>query len=63
VVISGALDAIVPPRFGLDYAAAAAQRGDRAGSVVLEGAGHFELIDPTSASWPRVLDAFAGLLR
>ncbi len=63
VVISGALDAIVPPRFGRDYAAAAAQRGDRAGSVVLEGAGHFELIDPTSASWPRVLDAFAGLLR
>jgi fermentation-respiration switch protein FrsA (DUF1100 family) len=63
VVISGALDAIVPPRFGLDYAAAAAQRGDRAGSVVLEGAGHFELIDPTSASRPRVLDAFAGLLR
>ena len=37
--------------------------GDRAGSIVLEGAGHFELIDPTSASWPRVLDAFAGLLR
>ena len=63
VVISGALDAIVPPRFGRDYAAAAAQRGDRTGSVVLEGAGHFELIDPTSASWPRVLDAFAGLLR
>jgi acetyl esterase/lipase len=63
VVISGALDAIVPPRFGRDYAAAAAQLGDRAGSVVLEGAGHFELIDPTSASWPRVLDAFAGLLR
>ncbi|WP_439476127.1 alpha/beta hydrolase family protein [Brevundimonas sp.] len=62
VVISGALDPIVPPRFGQDYAAAAASRGDPARSIVLEGAGHFEVIDPTSAAWPRVADAFAGLL-
>ena len=62
VVISGALDWIVPPRFGEDYAAAAAARGDPARSVVLEGAGHFEVIDPTSTVWPRVVDAFADLL-
>mgnify|MGYP000630873300 CR=1 FL=1 len=62
VIISGALDPIVPPRFGQDYAAAAASRGDPAQSVVLEGAGHFELIDPTSAVWPRIADAFARLL-
>ena len=62
LVISGALDPIVPPRFGEDYAAAAAARGDPARSVVLEGAGHFELIDPTSAAWPRVVRAFADLL-
>jgi acetyl esterase/lipase len=62
-VISGALDPIVPARFGEDYAAAAAASGDRAHSVVLEGAGHFELIDPTSAIWPRIVDAFADLLR
>lgn len=63
VVISGALDPIVPPRFGEDYAAAAAASGDPARSVVLPGAGHFEVIDPTSAVWPRITDAFAGLLR
>ncbi|MDP1914027.1 S9 family peptidase [Brevundimonas sp.] len=63
VVISGALDPIVPPRFGRDYAAAAAARGDPAQSVVLEGAGHFEVIDPTSVVWPRITDAFARLLR
>lgn len=62
VVISGALDPIVPPRFGQDYAAAAAARGDPAQSVVLEGAGHFEVIDPTSAVWPRIVEAFADLL-
>jgi acetyl esterase/lipase len=62
IVISGALDPIVPPRFGEDYAAAAAARGDRAQSVVLEGAGHFEIIDPTSAAWPRVVGAYRDLL-
>ncbi len=63
IVISGALDPIVPPRFGQDYAAAAVAAGDPARSLVLEGAGHFELIDPTSAVWPRILESYASLLR
>lgn len=63
VVVSGALDHIVPPRFGQDYAIAAASAGDPATSVVLEGAGHFELIDPTSTVWPRILTAYSDLLR
>lgn len=63
VVISGALDPIVPPRFGQDYAAAAAASGDPARSIVVEGAGHFELIDPTSAAWAQVAGAFDRLLR
>jgi len=62
IVISGALDPIVPARFGEAYATAAAASGDPAQSVVLEGAGHFEVIDPTSAAWPRVVSAFAALL-
>lgn len=62
IVMSGALDPIVPPRFGENYAAAAAARGDPAQSVVLEGAGHFEVIDPTSAAWPRVVRAYRDLL-
>ncbi|HZV84837.1 MAG TPA: alpha/beta hydrolase [Brevundimonas sp.] len=63
IVISGALDPIVPPRFGQAYAETAAARGDPATSVVLAGAGHFELIDPTSASWPRVVRAYDDLLK
>ena len=62
IVISGALDPIVPPRFGEGYATAAAASGDPARSVVLEGAGHFEVIDPTSAAWPRVVRAYRDLL-
>lgn len=63
IVISGALDPIVPPGFGQAYATAAQVSGDPATSAVLEGAGHFELIDPTSAVWPRILTAYADLLR
>lgn len=60
VVVSGALDPIVPPRFGQGYAAAARARGDAVEEITLDGAGHFELIDPTSAAWPAVGRALLG---
>lgn len=63
IVISGALDPIVPARFGADYAATAAARGGRAVHVEVQGAGHFELIDPTSAAWPGIANSYADLLR
>lgn len=54
LVVSGALDPIVPSRFGRDYAAAAVRSGDRARVLDLKTAGHFELIDPNSAAWPEI---------
>lgn len=54
IVISGALDKIVPPAFGKSYAAAAAARGDGVKEITVEGAGHFELIDPTSDAWQTI---------
>ncbi|ALL12452.1 alpha/beta hydrolase family protein [Caulobacter henricii] len=62
-VISGALDPIVPPAFGVDFAARAKASGDRVEEITMAEAGHFELIDPTSAAWPRivaVIDRMAG---
>ncbi|MES2342787.1 MAG: alpha/beta hydrolase [Pseudomonadota bacterium] len=50
-VISGALDPIVPSRFGAAYGAAAKAKGDAVTVLDLEGAGHFELIDPTAPAW------------
>lgn len=50
VVVSGALDPIVPPSFGPPFAA----RWD-AQPVEIAGAGHFELIDPTAAAWTTVV--------
>ena len=39
-VVSGALDPIVPPAFGVDFAAKARAAGDQVEEVTLAGAGH-----------------------
>jgi acetyl esterase/lipase len=62
VVVSGARDPIVPPRFGSEYATTAAARGDRVQAVELAGAGHFELIDPTAPAWTRIRGVIQALL-
>jgi acetyl esterase/lipase len=62
-VVSGALDPIVPPAFGVDFAAKARAAGDQVEEVTLAGAGHFELIDPQAEAWTTVLsliDRMAG---
>ena len=53
-VISAALDPIVPAKFGMDYAMAAAAAGDKVRELTITDAGHFELIDPTSAAWVKI---------
>ncbi len=51
VVVSGALDRIVPPEFGLSYSRAARSKGDSVTERAIDAAGHFELIDPGSDAW------------
>lgn len=54
VLLSAERDAIVDPAFADRYGGA--YTGDDAPTrVVYPGAGHFELIDPTSAAWPDVV--------
>jgi acetyl esterase/lipase len=63
LVVSGAHDPIVPPRFGQAYAAAARKAGDEIEEIVFPDAGHFELIDPGSTAWAKLfpmLDALAA---
>jgi acetyl esterase/lipase len=62
-VLSGALDPIVPARFGRDYAVAARTAGDRVQETTVAEAGHFELIDPRSAAFETVRSAIAQLQR
>jgi acetyl esterase/lipase len=59
VLIHGTADETVPYELSQRYVEAA---GDETGLVTLEGAGHFELIDPLSAEWPRVLHALRELV-
>lgn len=55
VIISGALDPIVPPALGMAYATKAQLAGDDVRVLTLEDAGHFELIDPTAPAWDVIL--------
>jgi acetyl esterase/lipase len=57
VVISGALDPIVPAVFGHAYAAKAAGVGDPVREITLNDAGHFDLIDPQSSSFTTIRTA------
>lgn len=63
LVVSGAHDPIVPPRFGDAYASAARRSGDAVEEITFPDAGHFELIDPGSSAWAKLfpmLDALAA---
>jgi acetyl esterase/lipase len=58
-LIHGTADEDVPFVLSERYAAAA---GDEATLIPLEGAGHFEPIDPLSREWPQTLAAIRALL-
>jgi len=62
LVVSGAHDHIVPPRFGHAYAAAAQAAGDPVEDLVFDDAGHFELIDPGSAAWAKLFPVLDSLV-
>jgi acetyl esterase/lipase len=57
-LVHGTADDRVPDSLSRDYAAAAVAAGGQAHVELLPGCGHFEVIDPLSAAWPGVLDAF-----
>jgi acetyl esterase/lipase len=61
-LVCGGRDTIVPFDQAREYEAAARARGDDVAVTVVEGAGHFELVNPASAAWPAVRDAIAAVL-
>ena len=56
IVISGELDPIVPPEFGERFGDHVRSQSGEARTLILDGAGHFELIDPTSPAWQTIVD-------
>jgi acetyl esterase/lipase len=61
VLIHGADDVNVPLELSERYHQAALTAGDRCELMVLAGAGHFEVVDPHTAEWQRVLAAVRSL--
>jgi hypothetical protein len=56
------MDGIVPPSVAEAWVAASTKAGDQARFVRIEGAGHFEVIAPTSMAFPAVRSVVVELL-
>ena len=56
-LIHGSADTNVPLEITARHYEAARAAGDEVEQIVLDGVGHFEIVDPNSGVWPCVLDA------
>lgn len=55
VMIHGEFDHVMPPDTGQAYAATVRAAGDPAEAVAITGAGHFDLVIPTTEAWRNVV--------
>lgn len=62
-IVQGEADNIIPMAMANDYLESAKKKNDRAELIVIEKAGHFEIVDPKSAAWPTVQQAVLSLLK
>jgi acetyl esterase/lipase len=62
-IVSGSEDGIVAAHFGRDYARKARAAGNRVDDIEIQGAGHFDLIDPEGPAWPRIAAAIDRLAK
>lgn len=60
-VVQGREDIVVPPAVADSYVAAAAQAGETVGLTLLDGVGHFPLIDPAADACAVVAEEIAQL--
>jgi acetyl esterase/lipase len=62
-IMQGDSDSIIPLDMAKDYADAAKKKGDDAKLVVIEKAGHFDVVDPKSFAWEAVRNEVLALLK
>jgi acetyl esterase/lipase len=62
-IVQGDSDPIIPLEMAKEYAEAAKKKGDDAKLVVIEKAGHFEIVDPKSFAWETVRNEALALLK
>lgn len=63
VIVQGDSDRIIPTAMATEYVERAKQKGDDARLLLLEKAGHFELVDPQAAAWTQVKEAVLSLVQ
>ncbi len=63
ILIQGAKDPIISSQGAQAYQEAAQQKGDTCRLVLLEDAGHFELVIPTSSAWDTIEEVLNTFLR
>ena len=61
-LVHGTADSVVPCSLSTGFLARGSAAGDDVSLTELPGAGHFDVIDPLSGVWPRVIAAFAALV-
>jgi acetyl esterase/lipase len=61
LLVHGSDDDVVPPSQSRTYAAAAGAAGDPVELVEIDGADHFDVIDPAHDAWRRVADRLPDL--
>ena len=61
-LVHGIADDVVPCSLSTSFVARGRAAGDDVSLAELPGAGHFDVIDPQSDAWPRVVAAFASLV-
>ncbi len=62
-IVQGDADHIIPMAMATEFVEAARKKGDDARLVLIEKAGHFELVDPKSFAWPTVKKELLTLLK
>jgi acetyl esterase/lipase len=62
-IVQGDSDTIIPLEMAKEYSDAAKKKGDDAKLVVIERAGHFEIVDPKSFAWETVRNEALALLK
>ena len=59
VMVHGAFDHVMPPFTGRAYVETMRNAGDSADVVVIQDAGHFDVVIPTTGAWKVVVDTLA----
>ncbi len=62
-LVHGTADDAVPYEISKGYADAKKKSGEKVELITLEKTGHFEIVDPQSAVWPKMQAVFTALTR